>query len=234
MKEAMRELKGVGKKSFHQSPSVSRSSSVTAIMEISGDEEEAEPWPRAPNKRPRTVVDKPPPIRESDNPSMDYLVERIAHEILGRVGNLVNARFATLEDRLLPEEGIRPPLSIQAQMSVPRVPRQDKRMDGSQKQPSQLSQRGPQLRPSTRAGTSTYATAAAAAVTVGKPPATKSASAAKTAPPKEKAGPKTGASKMGQGPKQRPKNTQISPPTAISPPPTKTGGRWWRTRGRRR
>lgn len=86
-------------------------------MEVS-DEEEVNTPPRVQRRKVQVEVDKSPLPKESGVSTMENMMEQLTHKILNQVGDLVNARFAALDERLLPEIRARPPLGGQAQVST--------------------------------------------------------------------------------------------------------------------
>lgn len=64
---------------------------------------------RARLRKPEEVI--PEPVRRTSAPSAQIDMEEMARYIMMQVGDMVNARFKGLENRLLPDERMRPPLA---------------------------------------------------------------------------------------------------------------------------
>lgn len=58
-------------------------------------------------------------------------MDKVAHKILGQMGDFVNARFAALEDRLLPGKIMRPALKERTQAAPSALRQQEQQAEAA-------------------------------------------------------------------------------------------------------
>lgn len=115
MREVLREMREARVIPREQTSYPSPSQRQTRYSMDISDEEMGTPLPPRGEKGAKATVVEQVQSSESEVSGQEDLINQIARRILGQVGDLVNARLASLENRLLPEKKIRPPLAGPAQ-----------------------------------------------------------------------------------------------------------------------